>query len=357
MGIDETDMTVVSGSLASLEPDASVSLVFETTAAADLVNTATASGTVASEQPVEGGLTPSDTDTATVDVVAPGIALSKTVYAGHDSGAGCPGGESVVGAPADPVTYCFVVTNTGDQDLTDVTVDDADLGIDETDMSVVSGTLTLLEPSESVTLAFQTTIAGDLTNTATAGGTTEVGADPTDTDTASVDEVVTGPFDCTTAPTLDPDHGPPGTVVTVSADFQGNCHKEPISNFDHECVGEVSGAGIEPFTFPLSEGPSGGPELVGTFVAPFAEPDPPVPDAVEDLTVSVTCTVTEIASLLPLEGRGITFVYPDAVYHLELFAGLGPPEPPVEPPSDGPSPDDPGGPGIGPVSGQPAFTG
>ena len=49
------------------------------------------------------------------DEVAPAIAIDKTVYAGHDGGVRrVPASESVAGENGDAVTYCFAVTNTGD---------------------------------------------------------------------------------------------------------------------------------------------------------------------------------------------------------------------------------------------------
>lgn len=55
----------------------------------------------------------------------PSVSLTKTVYAGHDGGAGCPGAESWAEAKqGDPVTYCFTVTNTGSTGLASVVVSD-----------------------------------------------------------------------------------------------------------------------------------------------------------------------------------------------------------------------------------------
>ena len=199
LGITEADMTVLSGDLASLAPGDSVSLYFESSIDGDLTNTAVATGT-----PVDGngdpypGLDPvTGDDTAQVDEVAPALSVAKTVYRGHDSGAGCPGGELVQGRNGAAVTYCFVVTNDGDTTLAPVTVADADLGITEADMTVLSGDLASLAPGDSATLYFEATVDGDLTNTAAVTGTPVdgngdpiPGADPvTNDDTAAVDDV------------------------------------------------------------------------------------------------------------------------------------------------------------------------
>lgn len=56
----------------------------------------------------------SDSDPADVDVIAPAIEVAKSVYAGHDGGAMCPGSEHVTTAVDYDLTWCFTVTNTGD---------------------------------------------------------------------------------------------------------------------------------------------------------------------------------------------------------------------------------------------------
>ncbi|MBL8776714.1 MAG: DUF11 domain-containing protein [Acidimicrobiales bacterium] len=131
------------------------------------------------------------------DVGQAAIALAKTVYRGHDGGAGCAGSESVTGVNGRAVTYCFVVTNTGAVTLAPVTLVDGDLGIDQRDMTLLSGDLTTLAPGDSTVLFFETTLDGDLTNTASATGTPVDGGgaplpgvpDVTDDDTAAVDQV------------------------------------------------------------------------------------------------------------------------------------------------------------------------
>ncbi len=118
------------------------------------------------------------------------IDVQKTVYAGHDTGASCPGGENAATALGADVTYCFVVTNNGRVPLDNVTVTDAALGAN---LSVAAADLPML-PGESVTLFFETTNGGDLVNTAQATGepSTSTGtaiavlSDPSDSDTASV---------------------------------------------------------------------------------------------------------------------------------------------------------------------------
>ena len=64
---------------------------------------------------------PSRTDDAEVDEIAPALSLSKTV---SDDGS-CPGVERIQATNGAAVTYCFVVANTGDVAVDNVTLDDA----------------------------------------------------------------------------------------------------------------------------------------------------------------------------------------------------------------------------------------
>ncbi len=199
LGVDQGDMTIVSGDLTLLAAGETAVLGYPTTTSGDLLNTVTATG-----NPVDGtgtpiaGLTPpTAADDAEVTELLTGINVEKTVYLGHDDGAGCDGSESVTGVEGTRISYCFRVTNTGSAHLSDVTVDDADLGIDNGDMAVVSGQLTRLAPGASATLVHETTLDGDLVNTAEASGSPTDGAGtaiagltpPSDRDTAEVDRI------------------------------------------------------------------------------------------------------------------------------------------------------------------------
>ena len=199
LGIDQTDLTLLSGTPSLVAPGGTVTWSYDDTTAGDLTNTATTSGNPATPGGADlVGLTdPTDTDTAAVDVVAPDISIDKTGYTGHDAGASCDGGDLVTTLSGDDVTYCFTITNTGDTHLADIGVDDPDLGIDQTAMTLRSGDPTLVAPGATVTWSYDTTTTTDLTNTASAsgnpatiGGTDLVGlTDPTDSDTATVDVV------------------------------------------------------------------------------------------------------------------------------------------------------------------------
>jgi len=178
-----------------LAPNQSAWLYAERTATADFTNTASVTGTPSDP---EGNTLPDvpepeDDDTAEVDVVNPSIELAKSVYLGHDNGASCAGGEAVTNANGAAVTYCFVVSNTGDTWLDDITI--TDTGLDP----IFSHTFTGLNlaPGGTVTTHVETAIDGDLVNTAEVSGnpTDETGEDlpevddPTDDDDAEVDEV------------------------------------------------------------------------------------------------------------------------------------------------------------------------
>lgn len=132
-----------------------------------------------------------------------------------------------------------------------------------------------------------------------------------------------GDIICETSATLDPDHGPPGTVVTVSAEFFGNCDDFFPVDFVHECFGEVSGEGFETFSFPVEDGGGKvGPDLIGMFTAPVTEPNPPVVDAIEPLSVVITCIFETALSGAEGPSGQTTYTYPPANYDLELFAGI-----------------------------------
>ena len=172
LGVDEGDLTVLSGSLATMAPGAVTRLYLQVPATADVDNSVTATGT----PPLGADVT--DTDTASLDVIAPAITLDKTVYLGDDGGASCgvDDTEVVEGEAGQAVTWCFTITNTGDSSLSDLTLEDLPLGVDEGDVQVASGDLADLAPTESVVLFFESSIDGNLINVAEATGTPAAGA-------------------------------------------------------------------------------------------------------------------------------------------------------------------------------------
>ena len=138
-----------------------------TAGADDFTNTANVTG----DDPLGNPVT--DSDTADVDVINPGIDLQKTpdVQQAHDG---------------DTVTFDITVTNTGDVDLTDVTVTDAVAP----DCDAAIGTLAAgASTSYSCTM---TAGAADFTNTAVVTGDDPLGSPVTDSDTADVDVINPG---------------------------------------------------------------------------------------------------------------------------------------------------------------------
>ncbi len=73
-------------------------------------------------------------------VPAPALGLAVSAYAGHDNGSHCPGKDGASLTPGDALTWCYVVTNTGNTRLAGVTF--TDLGV-AGEPTLVSGTLPL----------------------------------------------------------------------------------------------------------------------------------------------------------------------------------------------------------------------
>jgi hypothetical protein len=110
------------------------------------------------------------TDTASVDVINPGLTIEKT--SDIDSG-----------SPGDTVTFSFKVTNTGDTTLTNISVDDDVLGH--------IGDIASLAPGQSVTLTATTTLGDtDLVNVGSAVGGDIIGVQVRGEDKHQVDVVL-----------------------------------------------------------------------------------------------------------------------------------------------------------------------
>jgi len=96
------------------------------------------------------------------DEVNPSISIAKSVYLGHDGGATCPGTELVTGTSGDAVTYCLIVTNTGDVTLSSVVITDPLLGLNIPVANLAPGAVAVEFVNE--------VINGDLMNTASVSG-------------------------------------------------------------------------------------------------------------------------------------------------------------------------------------------
>lgn len=91
------------------------------------------------------------------DRVVNNLELTVTAYEGFDDGAACPGESSLRPEANSEVTVCFELINTGDQTLTDITITDTVLEIDEdTNLIEVYDTLDELAPGQSAVVAFET---------------------------------------------------------------------------------------------------------------------------------------------------------------------------------------------------------
>lgn len=115
-------------------------------------------------------------DDASYQVVDPAIDLVKTVHAGQSAGSMCPTAQNTIddletGVAGAPITYCFAISNTGDTTLTNLRLDDPNLGLgDISQFTYLSGS-TPLPPGATVYYYFETTLQNDLVNTANTSGT------------------------------------------------------------------------------------------------------------------------------------------------------------------------------------------
>jgi uncharacterized repeat protein (TIGR01451 family) len=135
------------------------------TITADTVNTATATGT----DPLQNTVGPV-TASASVDVIAPGLDITKRV-------------DKAQVAPGEQVTYTVTATNTGDTVLSNVALKDPSVpACDKVIGDLAAGA--------TVTVTCTATITANTTNVATATGTDPLGNPLTKDATAKVDVVV-----------------------------------------------------------------------------------------------------------------------------------------------------------------------
>ncbi len=153
-----------------LEPTEVWSYTCKARVVVDTVNIATVTGTDALGNPVAP-----DEASATVDVINPAIDVAKTA-------------APVVILPGGLVVYSYVVTNPGDDPLSNVAVSD-----DKCSPVVYQGGdgngNTKLDPGETWTYTCTTTLSDDTLNIVTATGDDSLGNPVRDTDTAFVDVV------------------------------------------------------------------------------------------------------------------------------------------------------------------------
>ena len=216
--IDDPQVTVLGGPLASLAPGATDTTTFSgsyTLTQADVdagtfTNTAEATGT----PPSGPNVTDEDSDTQEYSPSA-SITLVKTGTLNDDDG--------IAGVSAgDTISYAFTVENTGSVTLTDVTIDDpqvtvlggplASLAAGATDTTTFSGSYTLTQADVD---------AGTFTNTAEATGTPPSGPSVTDEDSDTQEYSPSASITLVKTGTLNDDDGIAGVSAgdTISYAF------------------------------------------------------------------------------------------------------------------------------------------
>lgn len=148
------------------------------------------------------------------------ISIDNVVYHGHDGGQSCASGiEQLTGFAGEGITYCLVVTNTGNTYLDRVKVDDTEISFLDT------STITMLAPGDSVTLYVPRTLDYSVENTA------NVQAMPVTPEGNLIDlEEVR-------------DSDPSSVVLTTIADAQPSIKIENTVYLGHDYGGRCSTAG------------------------------------------------------------------------------------------------------------------
>ena len=145
----------------------------------------------------------------------PGIAINALSYGAHDEGFGCFDNQGTrSGEVGDPITICYLVTNTGDTPLVDITLDDPALDATIDSLVVVDGSAVQLAPGEILVLAHEIEL------TKPVRVRTSVSATALDADRAELDEKVGATAASIRFDVTDFDAGFPsfGTVLTRSWD-------------------------------------------------------------------------------------------------------------------------------------------
>ena len=145
-----------------------------------LTHVATVSGTDPNGDPI------GDQDSATVEIIHPALQLQKTVYLGHDGGASCPGTDRVAGTNGAAITYCFLISNSGDATLTNAVLDDAGVpGFSPTHLGT-------LATGAFASVFFESILLANHVNSATVTAFTAIGTLVEAEDSAEVVEISPG---------------------------------------------------------------------------------------------------------------------------------------------------------------------
>ena len=154
-----------------LAPSASAFLTSTAVITASVTNTANWTALTS------GGASATANDTATVTVLEPSLAVTKTV--GLDP-AVCAATDAIVVEPGTPVTYCYTVRNTGELNLVTHDLVDDRLG------SLLNDFPYILAPNATAFLTSTVVIDSAVVNTATWTAVTSGGAAASASDTATV---------------------------------------------------------------------------------------------------------------------------------------------------------------------------
>lgn len=133
----------------------------------------------------------SSSDATYYFIAMPAVSLSAVIYVGHDAGSSCSLGSSTLNAAQDaPVTYCYLITNIGNEPLISIRLTDVGIAATQQTMTLSSGSLATLLPGESARLWVERVNNAYLESSATATATPLSGSDVTAT---AVTERIIGP--------------------------------------------------------------------------------------------------------------------------------------------------------------------
>jgi uncharacterized repeat protein (TIGR01451 family) len=152
----------------------------------------------------------SDSDCHSIDILHPCVSIEKTA-------------DSNTVSSGDTVTYTYVVTNSGDCTLYNVTVTDDILG----DV----GTVDKLEPGESRTLTKKSKVSSDTTNVGHVVGYDNLGRMVTDRDCEAV-ELLGGPITPLGEPTAPKVSAKPAALIVPEEEVLPYTGAEPLMYLD-----------------------------------------------------------------------------------------------------------------------------
>jgi hypothetical protein len=225
----------------SLAPEASETFTASYTVteadilAGSVVNEATADGENPSDDPTDPGTGSSEdpTEDPIEDLVVEKTITSITPENGYDVG--------------DEITYQIVVTNKSNLTISDITVEDSLVALDEEPFT--------LAPGESKTITYTYTVtqedvdAGSVTNTATATGKDPTGGDPRGRDTVTTEDLIHVTYEFTQG------MGQTWTKGSgVTADFEVTRYPDDEPCFRLFTGIEIDGQPVDPSMYRAEEG-------------------------------------------------------------------------------------------------------